>query len=142
MATGKTTEKVYLKERRFKADGNFTARERAVIRLDLLKSSDSIYKQKHDRQHQGTGRLGIKSPRINKRERNQTKRIGQGILSGELTRGEAARLGKQQARIHRQERRFKSDGTFTKRERARVHKSQNRASRRIYRAKHNNHKRH
>lgn len=139
---GKQQKKIYLKERRFKADGIFTPRERAVIHRDLLKSSGSIYKQKHDRQHWGTGSIRIKSPGVNKRERKQTKRIGQGVHSGELTQGEAARLGKQQTRIHHQERRFKSDGTFTKRERIKLHQSQNRASRNIYRAKHNNRLRH
>jgi hypothetical protein len=134
---GKQQGKTYRKEYRFKADGDFTPRERAVIHRDLLKSSKSIYVQKHDRQVQGMGRPGLRSPGINKRQVNQRKRIGQGIRSGELTRGEAARLGHQQVRIHRQERRFKSDGTFTKRERVRVHKKQNRASKNIYRKKHN-----
>lgn len=144
---GKQQGKIYHKENRFKSDGNFTRRERAVIHRDLQKSSNSIYNQKHDRQVQGVSkhgprahgvRKGIRSPGVNKRQINQKRRIGQGVRSGELTRRETARLGHQQVRIHRQERRFKSDGRFTKRERAIVHKNQNRASKNIYRKKHNN----
>ena len=130
---------------RFKTLGKYIllsqSGERAKVHKDLAHASASIYKQKHDRQHQGSGVGKSKSPWINKREHHQAKRIGQGVKSGELTWGETARLGKQQARIHRQERRFKSDGNFTKRERARVHKRQNKASKSIYRAKHNNRKR-
>ena len=129
--------KIYHKEQHFKADGNFTRRERAAIHRDLLKSSKNIYGQKHDSQIQGGSGSGIKNRGINKRQHKQTKRIGQGIRSGSLTRGEAARLGHQQVRIQKQKRRLKADGTFTKRERARVHKSQNRASKNIYRKKHN-----
>jgi len=139
---GKQQGKIYHKEQRFKADGNFTRRERAAIHRDLNISSKSIYRQKHDRQTWGVARSGIRSPAINKRQVKQRKRIGQGVRLGELTGREVAKLGRQQARIHKKERRFKSDGRFTKRERARVHKSQNRASKNIYRKKHNGRKRH
>jgi len=134
---GKQQGRIYHKEQRFKDDGQFTARERAVIHRDLLKSSRNIYVNKHDRQVQGVGRPGVRSPGINHRQINQKRRIGQGIRSGELTRGEAHRLGHQQLRVQRQKRHLKADGTFTKRERLRVHKSQNRASKNIYRKKHN-----
>lgn len=81
---------------------------------------------------------GSNSPGIDHRQTNQKIRIGQGVRSGELTTGETLRLGAQQARINRQERRFKSDGNFTKRERLQIHKNQNQASKNIYRKKHNN----
>ncbi|MBI5418948.1 MAG: hypothetical protein HZA60_02560 [Deltaproteobacteria bacterium] len=77
------------------------------------------------------------SPGIEQRQRNQQRRIYQGVQSGSLTPGEAARLEREQARIERQERRFKSDGDFTPVERARVQKRLNHSSRHIYRAKHN-----
>lgn len=139
---GKQQGKIYRKERRFKADGSFTRRERAVIHRNLLKSSKSIYKQKHDRQVQGHPKKGVRTLGINKRQHNQKRRIGQGMRSGELTRGEARKLGQQQSRIQHKKRRFKADGVFTKKERARIHKSQNGLSKRIYRLKHNNRKRH
>lgn len=42
--------KTQRKEARFKADGNFTKKERAIVQRDLTKNSASIYKQKHDKQ--------------------------------------------------------------------------------------------
>ena len=135
---GQQQKNIYQKERRFKADGDFTRRERFVIHKKLAMSSVSIYKQKHDRQKQGNKLIrGTKSHRINKRQHHQTKRIRQGVRSGQITRGEAARLGKQQRRIQHKKRKFKVDGVFTKRERVRVHKGLNRASKNIYRKKHN-----
>ena len=136
--------KVHNKEQRFKSDGQFTARERAVIHRDLLRSSKTIYRQKHDGQVQGMARhvnAGVRSPGIHKRQSNQVRRIKQGVRSGELTRAETVRLGKQQVKINRQKRHFKADGTFTKRERVAVHKRQHRASKNIYRKKHNNRRR-
>ena len=41
--------KTQRKEARFKADGNFTKKERAIVQRDLTKNSASIYKQKHDK---------------------------------------------------------------------------------------------
>ena len=38
------------KEARFKSDGNFTKKERAIVQRDLTKNSATIYKQKHDKQ--------------------------------------------------------------------------------------------
>lgn len=135
---GKLQGRIYHKEQHFKSDGNFTRRERAKVHRNLAKSSHSIYVQKHDRQSQGNKRLGIKSPKIHHRQKNQKRRIGQGIRSGELTAREASRLGKQQKRIQHKKRHFKADGRFNKRERARIHQFQNRASKNIYRKKHNN----
>ena len=42
--------KTQRKEARFKADGTFTKRERAIVQRDSTKNSVSIYKQKHDKQ--------------------------------------------------------------------------------------------
>lgn len=132
--------RVYNKEQRFKSDGQLTMRERAIIHRDLLKSSKSIYRQKHDGQVRGIARpykVHGKKGGINKRQRKQSKRIRQGVRSGELTARETVRLGKQQASIQRQKRQFKSDGTFTKGERVTIKKRQHRASKNIYRKKHN-----
>ena len=134
---GQQQKVIYKKENRFKSDGNFTRRERAVIHHDLLKSSGSIYKQKHDRQKQTAGALGVRSKGINKRQSKQARRIGQGIRSGALTWNETKQLGKQQAHLQHQKRRFKADGTFTRGERLKVHHNQNRLSKNIYRKKHN-----
>ncbi len=78
----------------------------------------------------------IHDPGVNKRQRNQKKRIVQGMRSGELTAREAGRLRKEQAKIRREERRFKSDGMLTERERVKLHRDLNRSSKHIYRQKH------
>jgi hypothetical protein len=77
------------------------------------------------------------TPRIDRREARQHARIIQGVRSGELTRGEAARLRMGQRRVHAMEWRAKRDGVVTLRERARITHLQNRQNRAIWRMKHN-----
>jgi hypothetical protein len=75
---------------------------------------------------------------INERQRNQQKRIGEGVENGSLTPGETARLEKQEGAIHHEvktERRA-NGGTLTAQERRQVNRQQNRESKRIYRQKH------
>jgi len=76
-------------------------------------------------------------PRIQQREVNQENRIQQGIQSGQVTPREAGRLEAQQARIKQDEARMKADGKLTKAERRKLTREQNRASKNIYRKKHN-----
>ena len=80
------------------------------------------------------------TPRIDKRQANQQKRIDQGIASGSLTRKEADRLQAEQARIARAEERAKADGVVTKKERARLNARENRSSKHIARQKHDRQK--
>jgi len=80
------------------------------------------------------------SPNINYKQKNQKQRIIQGVRSGKLTIVETARLTKQQAKIQQKKRQLKSDGAFTKRERLKIRKRQYKASKNIYRKKHNAHK--
>lgn len=75
-------------------------------------------------------------PVVKKRMHHQQMRIRQGIHSGSLTPREVLMLERQQARIRCEERLFKADGVLTKRERAKLHHDLNRASRNIYRQKH------
>ena len=76
---------------------------------------------------------------VNERQRNQQKRIGEGVENGSLTPGETARLEKQEAAIHHEVKteRKANGGTLTAKERRQVNRQQNRESARIYRAKHN-----
>ena len=75
---------------------------------------------------------------VNDRQGNQYPRIVQGWKSGELTRGEAVRLGRQQYRINRTEARMRADGGgLSRNERIRLHYRQDRASANIYVKKHN-----
>lgn len=71
------------------------------------------------------------------RQARQQVRIQRGVRSGELTTGERRALRAEQRYIRRVERRAKSDGAYTACERARVERKQNRASRHIWRSKHN-----
>ena len=80
-------------------------------------------------------------PRIDRLERSAQKRIRQGIRSGELTRQEIRRLEKEQARIRVKEARAKLDGTVTRQERRHLFRNLNRASRDIYRQKHDRQRR-
>jgi hypothetical protein len=77
------------------------------------------------------------TPRVTKRQGNQQARIGQGVKSGELTKGETRRLERQQTKIQHDKRVAKSDGVVTPGERAKLNREQNRASKRVYKLKHN-----
>ncbi len=76
-------------------------------------------------------------PVTRKRQAEQHQRIHQGVRSGEVTKGERAKLGKKQHEINQDIREAKSDGVVTGAERKDIHQDQNQASRHIYRAKHN-----
>ena len=76
--------------------------------------------------------------RFAERHFRQDHRISQGIHRGELTRGEARHLFKQQRRIQQKTCRAWSDGTLTRKERARLERKHDRLSANIYRLKHNN----
>lgn len=73
---------------------------------------------------------------INARQHREQHRIFRGIRNGELTRREAGRLEARLLGIRRAERRARSDGYLSPRERARLHHRLNRESRAIYRQTH------
>ncbi|HUI09193.1 MAG TPA: hypothetical protein VL221_02635 [Bacteroidota bacterium] len=77
------------------------------------------------------------TPRVARRQLKQQARIEQGVKSGELTARETKHLELQQAKIQADKRKAKSDGVVTPAERAKLAREQNRASRTIYRLKHN-----
>jgi len=79
-----------------------------------------------------------KEGRIQRREERQQKRIAQGVASGQLTPKETARLENKEAKINRQVRRDRKQngGNLTNKEKAKINREQNRASRDIYRQKH------
>jgi len=84
-----------------------------------------------------TNHHGWYKKNINKRQENQQDRIAKGIDDGQLTPREAARLEGQEARINREERRYRRSGDgLSLRERAKLEKDLNRESHRIYRQKH------
>ena len=85
----------------------------------------------------GSAAAQMQTPKVDKREHRQQERIRQGVKGGELTPAETKRLEMQQARINRDEQKAKSDGTVTPHERAKLQHEQNKASKTIYRRKHN-----
>ncbi len=78
-----------------------------------------------------------KTPVINQRQRNQRARIRQGVKSGELTKGETAKLHSDEKAIRAEKQMAKEDGKVTPKERAKIRHDQNKESRKIYRLKHN-----
>ncbi len=76
---------------------------------------------------------------VDARQHRQDARIDQGVRSGELTRGETARLNRREVRLHRYEARarYQHDGYLTGHNRRVMRRMENRDSRAIYRLKHN-----
>lgn len=83
-----------------------------------------------------------RTPRVRERQANQQKRIAGGVESGELTARETARLETREAKIQHDKHEAKADGVVTAQERVKLHREQNRASRAIYRQKHDAQSRH
>jgi hypothetical protein len=89
-----------------------------------------------------SGIAQTKTPRVKERQENQQKRIAGGVKSGELTAKETVKLETREAKIQADKKEAKSDGVVTHKERAQLHREQNRASRAIYRQKHDAQTRH
>lgn len=75
--------------------------------------------------------------RVERRLDRQDMRIENGVESGELTRKETKRLRKQHRRIKRLKRDFLRDGRLSRDDRHTLMNKLDRASKRIYRLKHN-----
>ena len=71
------------------------------------------------------------------RDINQETRVEQGLKSGQLSTGEAAKLERGEARIDRMESKALKDGNLSQQEAARIQGAQNRESETINRLKHN-----
>jgi len=113
--------------------GHLTAKDRAVVDRQQNRLSKNIYAQKHDAQTQGHG-----TGEIAQRKENQQDRIGQGIQSGQLTAGEAARLEGKESALNQETRDMRAldGGKLTPKDRAVVHQQQDRLSKQIYDQKH------
>lgn len=82
------------------------------------------------------------TPVVKERQENQQKRIGEGVKDGELTAKETKHLETREVKIQHDKKEAKADGVVTTRERAKLNREQNRASRAIYRQKHDAQVRH
>ncbi len=122
-----------IRQDRLANGGTLTTAEKQQINREQNHLSRQIYREKHDAQQtRFRGEVGA-------RQTAQQQRIGQGVRSGSLTAGETARLEGKQAALNHEIRtdRARNGGTLTPQQRRQVNRQQNRASRQIYRAKHN-----
>ena len=113
--------------------GKLTPKDRALVNQQQDRLSKQIYKQKHDVQTQTQPKT-----EIGQRKENQQDRIGQGIQSGELTAGEAARLEGKESALNQETRDMRKldGGKLTPQDKALVNQQQNRLSTQIYNQKH------
>ncbi len=81
--------------------------------------------------------LGSVNAQTVKTPHHERQRIKQGVKSGELTRGETKTLAMQQKDIHHDKKEARADGKVTHAERKHIRKDERKASRSIYRKKHN-----
>jgi hypothetical protein len=116
-------------------NGHLTASDRKTLNQQQNQLSKQIYQDKHNTPVQNTN----PKSEVGKRAENQQDRIAQGIRSGQMTAGEAARVEKNEANINKEIRndRAANGGKLTGAEKAQVNRQQNRESRQIYHTKHN-----
>ncbi len=123
-----------IKDDRQANDGKLTSQERQQVNRQQNNMSKSIYQDKHNANtaHYGNNEVG-------QRRENQQDRIAQGIRSGQMTAGEAARTENREQGINQQDHadRQANGGKLTGSEKKQINKEQNGASRQIYRQKHN-----
>ena len=115
--------------------GKLTAQERRQVNRQQNNLSRSIYADKHNaaQAHYGKTEVG-------QRRENQQDRVAQGIRSGQMTAGEAARTESREQNINRSiaADRAANGGKLTPQERRNINARQNSVSHQIYRQKHNN----
>jgi hypothetical protein len=82
-----------------------------------------------------------KKPTIRRRQKNQQKRIGEGVENGQLTPKETAKIEHQEAALNKEIRHDRKDGGgLTPKERRRINRQQDKLSKEIYKEKHDNDK--
>jgi hypothetical protein len=115
-------------------DGHLTSADRATLNNQQNHLSNQIYDDKHN-----AATAHYSNSEIGQRRQDQQDRIAQGVKSGQLTAGETAHVENQQQGINREVRadRQANGGKLTGLDKKSINQSQNRASRNIYRDKHN-----
>jgi len=125
-----------------KSDGKVTPAERAELHKALNRMSGAIYKEKHDDEGKKLPKPPPgATPGVKVRQGIQKGRIGQGVKSGELTKGETKALIGGQKKIQHMKHDMKADGKVTIKERKILHHAQNKQSHKIFRLKHNDNSR-
>jgi len=115
--------------------GKLTGAERQQINGEQNQASRQIYDEKHN------GNT-VKPNEVDDREANQQQRTANGLRSGQMTSGEAARTNENQANVAQQvhNERTANGGALTKQEKQQANKEENKNSKQIYNEKHNNNK--
>jgi hypothetical protein len=113
--------------------GKLTPQEKKTVNQQQNKLSNQIYNEKHNA---ATALYG--KSEVGQRQQNQQDRIGQGIQSGSLKPGEAAKLENKQAALNHEIRtdRQANGGKLTPQEKKTVNQQQNKLSQQIYKEKH------
>ena len=114
--------------------GNLTNNEKARINKQDNRVSKDIYADKHNA---ATAKYG--DNKVGERRANQQDRIAQGIRSGSLKPGEAAKVENHEAGINHEMAadRKANGGNLTNNQKAKINGQQNKASGAIYKDKHN-----
>ena len=112
--------------------GKLTGQERQQINSEQNSASRQIYDEKHN------GNT-VKPNEVDNREANQQQRTANGLRSGQMTSGEAARTNANQAAVAQQihNERTANGGALTKQEKQQANKEENKNSKQIYKEKHN-----
>jgi hypothetical protein len=113
--------------------GKLTPQEKKNINQRQNNASRQIYNEKHN------GNT-VKPNEVDDREANQQQRTAEGLRSGQMTSGEAARTNQNQAKVAQQvhNERTANGGALTKQQKQQVNREQNKNSKQIYNEKHNN----
>ena len=112
--------------------GRLTGQERQQINGEQNNASRQIYNEKHNANT-------IRPNEVNNREANQQQRTANGLRSGQMTSGEAARTNRRQAALDQQvhNERTANGGALTAQQRQQANREENRNSKQIYNEKHN-----
>lgn len=112
--------------------GRLTGQERQQINREQNAASRQIYNENHNANT-------VQPNEVNNREANQQQRTANGLRSGQMTAGEAARTNRNQAALDQQvhNERVANGGRLTPQQRAQANREENRNSRQIYRENHN-----
>ena len=113
--------------------GKLTGQERQQINNEQNSANRQIYDEKHN------GNT-VNPNEVDNREANQQQRTANGLRSGQMTSGEAARTNANQAAVAQQvhNERTANGGALTKQEKQQANKEENKNSKQIYNEKHNN----
>lgn len=114
--------------------GHLTPGEKAAVNRQQNRVSNQIYGDKHNAATSQSG-----ANQVGARRQNQQDRIANGVASGKMSAGEAARTERRETVINGEVKadRAANGGKLTPAERARLNRQQNTTSKQIYTEKHN-----